>query len=107
MDENSKIGIIGSGSWGTAIAKMLLNNVPSINWYFRDKNHISDFKKYKHNPGYLTSVEFDTNQINFSDDINEVVRQSDILILAVPSAFLKDALKPLDEPLSDKSIVSG
>ncbi len=107
MDESSKVGIIGSGSWATAIAKMLLNNVPSINWYFRDQTHIDDFKRYRHNPNYLTSVEFNPERINFSDDINEVVQQSDILILAIPSAFIKSALKNLTEPLKDKFIVSA
>ncbi|MCU4177606.1 NAD(P)H-dependent glycerol-3-phosphate dehydrogenase [Carboxylicivirga sp. N1Y90] len=107
MDESSRVGIIGSGSWATAIAKILLNNVASINWYFRDKSHIADFKKFKHNPNYLTSVEFNTDNIYLSDDINEVVQQSDILILAIPSAFLKSALSSLTEPLQDKFIVSA
>jgi len=107
MDESSKVGIIGSGSWATAIAKMLFNNVASINWYFRDKAHIEDFKRFKHNPNYLTSVEFNPDNIMFSDDINEVVRESDILIFAVPSAFLKSAIENLTESLKDKFIVSA
>ncbi|MBS2209847.1 NAD(P)H-dependent glycerol-3-phosphate dehydrogenase [Carboxylicivirga mesophila] len=107
MDESSKVGIIGSGSWATAIAKMLLNNVPSINWYFRDQVHIDDFRRFRHNPNYLTSVEFNPDRINFSDDINEVVQQSDIIILAIPSAFIKSALKKLTAPLKDKFVVSA
>ncbi len=107
MDESSRVGIIGSGSWATAIAKMLLNNVTSINWYFRDKTHIDDFKRISHNPNYLTSVEFNPDRINFSDDINEVVRQSDILILAIPSAFIKSALEPLTESIKEKFVVSA
>ncbi len=107
MDESSRVGIIGSGSWATAIAKMLLNNVTSINWYFRDKTHIDDFKRIGHNPNYLTSVEFNPDRINFSDDINEVVRQSDILILAIPSAFIKSALEPLTESIKEKFVVSA
>jgi len=107
MDESSKVGIIGSGSWATAIAKMLFNNVTSINWYFRDQKHIEEFKRFKHNPNYLTSVEFNPDNINFSDDINEIVRESDILIFAVPSAFLKSAIEHLTEPLKDKFIVSA
>ena len=107
MDQTSKIGLIGSGSWATAIAKMLLNNVPSINWYFRDPSHIQDFKRKKHNPNYLTSVDFDTEAIFLSDDINEVVEQSDILIFAIPSAFLKSALSALNVSLKDKYVVSA
>ena len=107
MDESSKVGIIGSGSWATAIAKMLFNNVTSINWYFREQKHIDEFKRHKHNPNYLTGVEFSPDNINFSDDINVVARQSDILIFAVPSAFFKSAIEKLTEPLKDKFIVSA
>lgn len=107
MDETSKIGIIGSGSWATAIAKMLLNNVTSINWHFRDQEHIDAFQLKSHNPNYLSSVEFDTDRIIFSDDINEVVNESDVLIFAIPSAFLKSALSTLNVSLQDKFIVSA
>jgi len=107
MDEVSSVGIIGSGSWATAIAKMLLNNEAKIHWHFRDEEHIEKFKAKRHNPNYLTSVLFDTDCIHFSADINEVVRNSDILIFAVPSAFLKSALSPLTESLEKKVIVSA
>ena len=107
MDENSKIGIIGSGSWATAIAKMLLNNVSSINWHFRNPEFIRQFRQFRHNPNYLTSVEFNMDNVNLSSDINEVIEKSDILVLAIPSAFLKDVLKSLTVPIKDKFVVSA
>jgi len=107
MDESSTIGIIGSGSWATAIAKMVLNNTDSLNWYFRNPEHIKNFKEIGHNPNYLTSVDFDVDKIFFSSDINEIVEKSDILIFVIPSAFLKDALVSLKAPLNNKFIVSA
>lgn len=107
MDETSRIGLIGSGSWATAIAKILLTNVPSINWHFRDEEHIAKFKVKKHNPNYLSSVVFDADRINFSSNINDVVVNSEIIIFAVPSAFLKSALSDLQVPLSDKVVMSA
>ena len=107
MDESSRIGIIGSGSWATAIAKMLTNNVPEFNWYFRNPKHIKKFRKHGHNPNYLTSVDFETDNIHFYSDINHIVEESDILILAVPSAFLKNALADLSVPLKDKFVASA
>jgi len=107
MDESSKVGIIGSGSWATAIAKLLLNNVSSINWHFRNKEYIDKFRKHKHNPNYLTGVEFNMDDIFLSTDINEIVEKSDILVIAIPSAFLKDVLKSLTIPLKDKFVVSA
>ncbi len=103
----SKIGVVGSGSWATAIAKMVLINSERINWYFRNPDQIEKFKRTKHNPNYLTSVAFNTDQIDFSWDINEMVEQSDILIFANPSAFLKDTLASLTISLKDKFIVSA
>ena len=107
MDESSTIGIIGSGSWATAIAKMVLNNSDKLNWYFRNEEHLKQFRKIGHNPNYLTSVDFDVEQIFFSTDLNEIVEKSDILIFAIPSAFLKEALKPLNISLKDKFVVSA
>lgn len=103
----SKIGIVGSGSWATAIAKMVLANVPNINWYFRNPRRVDDFIKKKHNPNYLQSVSFDVNRITFFSDINEIVEESDIIIFANPSAFLKSILSPLSKSLKNKFIVSA
>ena len=107
MDGSPKVGIIGSGSWATAIAKMILNNISSINWHFRNKDYISEFKRFKHNPHYLTGVDFNMDNVFLSSDINEVVERSDILILAMPSAFLKDLMSTLTVPIKDKFVVSA
>jgi glycerol-3-phosphate dehydrogenase (NAD(P)+) len=103
----SKVGIIGSGSWATAIAKMVLHNEEQINWYFRNPDQIEKFKRVKHNPNYLTSVNFDVDRITFYADINEIIENSDALIFANPSAFLKDTLAPLKVSLKNKFIVSA
>lgn len=107
LGDNPRVGIIGSGSWATAIAKMVMCNVKQLNWYLRDKKNIDTFKLTSHNPNYLTAVRFPTERIIFSNDINEIVRNSDVLILAVPSAFLKSALEPLAESIADKFVISA
>ena len=71
---------MGGGSWATAIAKIILGQAESINWYMRRDDRIEEFKRLGHNPAYLTSVRFDIKRINFSSDINKVVRESDTLI---------------------------
>lgn len=107
MFSNSKISVIGSGSWATALAKIILYNVESINWYFRNPDNIEAFKKFHHNPNYLRGVEFETERINFFSDINEAVRDADIVVLTIPSAFLKESLKELTVDLKDKFVVSA
>lgn len=107
MFADSKIAIIGSGSWATALAKMLLHNVETINWYFRSADNVEQFLKFKHNPSYLRGVEFDVSRLRFFTDINKAMENAEIVIFAVPSAFLKDALKDLTVDLSQKFVVSA
>ncbi|MDD2380647.1 MAG: NAD(P)H-dependent glycerol-3-phosphate dehydrogenase [Mariniphaga sp.] len=105
--KTDKVGIIGSGSWATAIAKMLLENVENINWFFRKKETIQNFKEIKSNPRYLQSVEFDVDRIHFYSDINKIIKNSNILVLAVPSAFLPIILEKVKTDISNKYILSG
>lgn len=105
--KTDKVGIIGSGSWATAIAKMVLENVSEINWFFRKESIIEQFKKNNNNPRYLSEVEFDTSRINFYHNVNQLVENSDILILAVPSAYLPAALSMVKTDISKKYILSG
>ena len=93
MGMNQKIGIIGSGSWATAIVKILSNNCDSLNWFFRNQEDIEYIKANHHNPKYLSSVDFDLKKINFFNDVKECIEKSDIIILAITSAFLHTSLK--------------
>jgi glycerol-3-phosphate dehydrogenase (NAD(P)+) len=107
MDGSQRIAVIGSGSWATAIAKMLLFNTGHINWYFRNAGTIEYMEEFHHNPKYLSSVYFDTKRINFYNDLEKIISDSDILIFAIPSAFLKELLSGADIKLKDKLVVSA
>lgn len=107
MNLPGKIAVIGGGTWATAIAKLVLNNADSINWYMRRKDRIDDFKRLRHNPAYLSSVKFDIDRINFSNNLNLTIRNSDTLIFVTPSPYLKQHLKKLKTPLYNKFIVSA
>ncbi len=102
-----KIAIMGGGSWATAIAKIVLAQDDSINWYMRRDDRIADFKRLGHNPAYLTGVKFDVKRINFSSNINDVVKNSDTLIFVTPSPYLKVHLKKLKTKLKDKFIITA
>ena len=107
MNLPGKIAIIGGGTWATVIAKLILNNTDSINWYMRRKDRIDDFKRLGHNPAYLSSVKFDISRIHFSNNLNMTIRNSDTLIFVTPSPYLKQHLKKLKTPLYNKFIVSA
>ena len=102
------IGIVGSGSWATALAKLCLNNSQVINWFIRNENDILSFKEHQSNPKYLTSVKFNVNNIRFSRALLSCVQNSDILILTVPSAFLQPTLSQISKAdLQSKIIFSA
>jgi glycerol-3-phosphate dehydrogenase (NAD(P)+) len=84
---NLSVGVIGGGSWATALVKILCNNMEKVNWFVRNQEAVDHILKYKHNPTYLQSVEFNTDVIQLSSNLNEVISQSDVLIIATPSAF--------------------
>lgn len=107
MFDVGKIAIIGSGSWATAIAKIVIEHTHDIGWYFRKEDKIEEFKRKGHNPAYLTSVHFNLNEIFFSSDINEIVEEYDTLVFVTPSPYLKDLLKKLKKELHSKLIVTA
>lgn len=105
---NMQIGIIGSGSWATAIAKIVTDNGHEINWWVRQSDNIAYFKKRHHNPHYLRNAFFDTTKINFSDDVIEVIKSSNVIVMAVPSIHIESVLQNVHpDLLKDKIMVSA
>jgi glycerol-3-phosphate dehydrogenase (NAD(P)+) len=108
MENARKIAVIGGGSWATALVKILCNNTPSVNWYMRNEGAVAHILKYRHNPNYLQSVEFDLNKINVSTNLEEMIAPADIVILATPSAFLVKLFENFPvKMLEDKIVFSA
>lgn len=107
MENNKKFAVIGGGSWATAIAKMLCENQDKIAWYMRSAYALEHLKHQKHNPNYLSSVAFDTNKLELTNDINEAIKFADVIIFAIPSAFLSGELEKMTESLEGKTIFSA
>ena len=102
--------MIGGGSWATAVIKMLSDNLTEkeIYWWLRDTASIAHLKQYKHNPKYLSSVELRLPENNISNDISQLIKEADYVILNVPAAFLKETLRGVTpEMLTGKKIVSA
>ena len=105
-----RIAVVGGGSWATALVSVLINNVKEgnkVNWYLRKKEHIDYAQKHGQNPKYLNSLIFDTTKIEFFNDINDVVANSDIVIFAVPSAFIQSTMQQFTGTLENHIVVSA
>ncbi|TVZ56367.1 glycerol-3-phosphate dehydrogenase (NAD(P)+) [Lutibacter sp. Hel_I_33_5] len=107
MSKELKIAVLGGGSWATAIVKILSENRDRIGWYMRNESVIEHIKENEHNPNYLPSADLIPSKLDLSSDINTIVEAYDVLIFAIPSAFLKSELDKLTIPLKDKIIFSA
>jgi glycerol-3-phosphate dehydrogenase (NAD(P)+) len=108
MKENLRIGVIGNGSWATALVKILTDNHHRVNWWIRNASSIEPIKRRRHNPHYLPSAYFDVSLLNLFNDVKEVAERSDLLVLAVPSAYIQNALAPLSAgQLKSKKVLSA
>lgn len=105
-----RIAVIGGGSWATAIVKILTDNIvdKEIFWWMRSLSAIEHIQQYHHNPNYLSSVEIKVPARNISADIKEVIQKADAILLNIPAAFLKEALKGITaDDLKGKKIISA
>jgi len=107
MSDQKKIAVLGGGSWATAIVKILSENKETVGWYMRNRTAIEHIKKNNHNPNYLRAADVYASQLDLSSDINRIVANYDVLIFAIPSAFLMSELEKLKKPLKNKIVFSA
>ena len=105
MKEVPSIGVIGGGSWATAIVKMLSNNLEEIHWWMRNANAVDHIQRYQHNPNYLQSVQFDTDKVKVSTDLHAVIERSEVLIMAIPAAFVDDHFRDFPIKGMDEKVI--
>lgn len=103
----TRISVIGGGSWATALIKILTANIDKVCWYMRNEQAIEHIRATKHNPNYLSDVHLNVTKLYLTSSLDEAVAFSDYIILCIPSAFLSDELEKLTLPLSDKNIFSA
>lgn len=107
MEFPGNIGVLGGGSWATALAKLLLQKCETIHWYMRRDDRIEEFIRLGHNPAYLSDVNFDVNRIYFSSDINTVCSECDTVLIAVPSPYFIAHMDKIQVDLTSKAVVSA
>ena len=105
--QGARCAVIGYGSWATALVKVLTERACEVGWYVRNPEVLESLLAEGRNPRYLQDVEFDRARIRPSDDLNRVVDEADVILLAAPSAFLKSFLDPLPVSLKEKFVLSA
>lgn len=107
LDSSARCAVIGYGTWATALVDVLTKNEERVGWYVRNPEVLESILSEGRNQRYLCDLELDTSRIAPSDDLNKVVAEADILVMAMPSAFIKTFLEPLTVSLKDKFIISA
>lgn len=101
--------MIGGGSWGTALVKILLENPEvEVDWWLRKQEAADYINEHGSNPKYLRSVKLDTTRVKASSDLDSLIDQNEILLLVTPSAFVYDILEPIDnDRFKGKKVISA
>ena len=107
ITDNSKCGVIGYGSWATALVHTLVKNKVHVWWHIRNEEVMESLLTEGRNAKYLSDIEFDQNYITPVSDINEVVINSEIILISTPSAFIKNVMSDLTESIEEKFILSA
>lgn len=89
------LAVLGGGSWATALVKILSNQDVKITWWLRNAETVSYIRQYGSNPQYLSDVSVDLQKVHPTADLTEALADAALVILAIPAAFLQDALSGL------------
>ncbi|MCG9878968.1 MAG: NAD(P)H-dependent glycerol-3-phosphate dehydrogenase [Bacteroidia bacterium] len=115
MENLKSIAVIGGGSWATALMKILSenkasgkSNLESLSWWVRSEEKAEYIRTHRHNPDYISSIEFNIPHIKVSSNLLELVAEADTLLIAIPAAFLESSLATLPKEIfKDKVIISA
>ena len=104
LSENLQIGVIGAGAWGTAMARLLVNNGNSVQVWCLEAQTRQDILTNHLNSSFLPEIRL-PETLNASTDLSEVVRNSKILVASVPSHFTREIAKKMRSEITDEHIV--
>lgn len=98
-----KIVVVGSGSWGSALAQVLADNQQDVIIYSINKQQVEDINNLHQNPSILPNVMLNPS-LKATLDIN-VVKDADVIVLSVPSFAIVDIVKEINKLVNKKVIV--
>ncbi|MCT4661308.1 MAG: NAD(P)H-dependent glycerol-3-phosphate dehydrogenase [Tissierellales bacterium] len=100
---NNKIGILGGGSWGTALAILLAKKGIEVNLWVRNKDKADLMKTARENVDYLAGVII-PEDVNITENLEKAVEGSEILVLAVPTHAVRNLCTELNGKIVSNQI---
>lgn len=86
-----KIAVLGDGGWGTALAALLKNKEFDVSMWGAFKDNIDALAKHAENKKFLPGIKIPKG-IRFTCDLGVACEDADLIVLAIPSRFLRDVL---------------
>lgn len=99
----SNIGVLGAGTWGMALARMLYNSGHEVCVWSALKREVEEFSQTRRHPN-LPGMEIPA-RITFTEDISQVCQDRDILLFAVPSPFVRSTARLAAPFIRDNQII--
>ncbi len=99
-----KIGIIGAGSWGTALAVLLNNNGQQVTVWSVIEDEIEMLKREREHKDKLPGIIL-SEDIQFTTDLQEAIQGKDLLVLAVPSPYTRSTSRKMKEFVAEGQII--
>lgn len=99
-----KITLLGGGSWGTALAKLLSENGHDVTVWLRDENQCNLLSTERINKKYLPNVKIPEN-IVFTSNINKAAKDSEILLIVTPTQMIREVLRQIDDANKTEKII--
>lgn len=100
----NKIGVIGAGSWGTALAVTLSNKGHSVRIWDIDKTHIKELRENKENVRYLPGVKF-CDRLIPADTVEEALEGADTVLFSAPAQHFRSALESAVPYINEDMII--
>jgi glycerol-3-phosphate dehydrogenase (NAD(P)+) len=99
-----KIGVVGAGSWGTALANLLASKGYRIDLWVFEKEVKDQIESYRENKVFLPGISL-SDQIYPSNDIEAVVKEKDLVLIVVPSHVMRETASKIREHISKETVV--
>ena len=99
-----KIGMIGAGSWGIALSKVLADNGHHVVVWSIVEEEIQMLREHHEHLDKLPGVKL-PDSIEFTTDISQAIREMDLIVLAVPSVFTRSTAKRMAEYVAEGQII--
>ena len=102
----AKIGVIGAGSWGIALAWLLINNGHEVQVWSAIESEIDMLKKEHEHKDKLPGVKLQ-DSMEFTTDLADACRDKDLLVLAVPSIFTRSTARSMKDLVKEGQIITN